>query len=126
MSLSDRYSSLGTLIISILSQITEDILLLPTLSQNDSLSLSQLYTPLLSLDQLFPRNKVMEYMPLWQRYKFVPQLLELDAQGILALWRNTRLRTAGWDAIDVNEILERRFGRAAEGVIREIRRDYTS
>lgn len=84
-----------------------------------------LFTPLLSLDSLFPRNRTTEFIPQWQRYKFIPQLLDLDAIGILALWRNGRLRAAGWQPEDVIEIVDRRFGRNAEGVIREIRGWYT-
>lgn len=32
------------------------------------------------------------------------------------------MRAAGWDAGDVIEILERRFERGVEGIVREIRR----
>ena len=122
----ERYLALGTLLISILSQITDDILFLPKLSPPDSFALSQLFAPLVQMEELFPRNRLSDYMPLWQRYKLVPQLLELDIQSILALWRNGRLKSAGWDAVDVIEILERRFGSTADWVIKEIRRDYIS
>jgi hypothetical protein len=65
---------------------------------------------------------MLEFIPAWGRYRLTPQLLELDMFEILALWRNGRLRSVGWDVTDITEILERRFGRGAEGVIREIRR----
>ena len=120
----ERYTALGPLLLTILSQVTEDMLLLPTLPQPDSSSLSQIFTPLLSLEGLFPRNRILEFIPPWGRYRLILQLLELDAFGILALWRNGRLRSVGWDATDTIEILERRFGRSADVVIREIRRQY--
>lgn len=122
----ERCSSLSPLITTVLSQVAEDFFLLPTLSPADTFSLSAIYTPLLSLDQLFPRNRVTEFMSLWPRYRLIPQLLELDANGILALWSNGRLKNAGWDAVDIIEIVQRRFGRGADPVIREIRRQYTS
>jgi hypothetical protein len=118
----ERYNALGPLILTILAQVTEDMLLLPTLSPSDSTSLSTVYSPLLQLDGLFPRNRITEFIPQWGRYKMFPQLLELDAFGILALWRNGRLRAVGWDATDTIEILDKRFGSNAAGVIREIRR----
>jgi len=120
----ERCIALSLLLQTILSQITEDFLLLPTLPQPDSSALSQIFSPLLSLEGLFPRNRIFEFIPAWGRYRVIPQLLELDMFGILALWRNGRLRSVGWDATDTIEILERRFGRAADGVIREIRRQY--
>ena len=63
-----------------------------------------------------------EFVPAFARYRAFPQLLEIDAWGILALWRNGRLRAAGWDAADTIEILDRRFGRSADAIIREIRK----
>jgi len=45
----------------------------------------------------------------------------MDLWGILALWRAGRVSGAGWEAEDVIEIVDRRFGREAEGVVREIR-----
>src|SRR6266496_2067472 len=120
----ERCTALGPILLTILSQVTEDILLLPTLPQLDSSSLSQIFSPLLSLEGLFPRNRIHEFIPPWGRYRLIPQLLELDAFGILTLWRHGRLRSVGWDATDTIEILERRFGRGADGVIREIRRQY--
>ena len=122
MNLDEECTALGTIILAILEQVTEDILLLPTLGQLDSSALSAIYSPLLSLDGLFPRNRIYEFMPSWGRYKMVPQLLELDASGILALWRTGRLSASGWDATDTIEIIDRRFGRNAESVVREIRR----
>jgi hypothetical protein len=120
----ERCIALSSVLLTILSQVTEDFLLLPTLPQPDSSALSQIFSPLLSLEGLFPRNRILEFIPTWGRYKLIPQLLELDMFGILALWRNGRLRSVGWDATDTTEILERRFGRGADGVIREIRRQY--
>lgn len=120
----ERCIALSPIVLSILSRVTEDFLLLPTLPQPDSSALSQIFLPLLSLEGLFPRNRMLEFIPAWGRYRSIPQLLELDMFGILALWRNGRLRSVGWDATDTIEILERRFGRSAEGVIREIRRQY--
>jgi hypothetical protein len=117
----ERCHALGPLIVSILQQMMEDIFLLPTLTQSDSSSLASLYSQLLSLENLFPRNRIIEYMPQWARYRAVPQLLEMDQNGILGLWRAGRLRSSGWEASDVIEIVERRFGRSADGVIRQIR-----
>jgi hypothetical protein len=118
----DRLNLLAPLILATLSQVTEDILLLPSLSPPDSQSLSSLYAPLLQVAGLFPRGRISEFVPPFTRYRVFPQLLEVDAWGILALWRNGRLRSAGWDAGDIIEILDRRFGRSAEGIAREIRR----
>ena len=120
----ERCTALSPIILTILSQATEDILLLPTLTQTDSTSLAELFSQLLQLDDLFPRNRIQEYIPQWGRYRVFPQLLELDAFGILALWRSGRLRSVGWDATDTIEIIDRRFGRSAEGIVREIRRQY--
>jgi len=125
MTPTSRFTALSTTMITILTQITEDVLLLPTLPQPDSSALSQLYSPLLTLENLFPRARITEFMPQWGKFKIIPQLLELDMLGILALWRNGKLRLAGWDATDTIEILDRRFGRNADGVVREIRRSYT-
>jgi hypothetical protein len=125
MTLDERCAALGPLIIAVCAQITEDILLLPTLNEPDSSSLATIFTPLLSMETLFPRGRVTEFMPTWQRYKFIPLLLESDGNGILALWRNGRLRAGGWEPEDVIEIVDRRFGREAEGVTREIRGWYT-
>jgi hypothetical protein len=125
MTLDERCAALGPLIITICAQITEDILLLPTLNEPDSSALATIFTPLLTLDTLFARGRVTEFMPTWQRYKLIPPLLELDGNGILALWRNGRLRAGGWEPEDVIEIIDRRFGRNAEGIIREIRGWYT-
>jgi hypothetical protein len=122
MALDERCTALGAIVLSILEQVTEDVLLLPTLTQLDSSALAAIYSPLLSLDILFPRNRIYEFMPSWGRYKVIPQLLELDANGILALWRTGRLSAAGWDATDTSEIIHRRFGRNADSVVREIRR----
>jgi len=97
-------------------------MLLPSLPPPDSSALSALYTPLLQLEGLFPRGKVTEFLPAFARYRGFPQLLEIDAGGILTLWRNGRLTRAGWDATDIIEILDRRFGRNADAIIREIRR----
>jgi len=107
-------------------QVSDDILLQPSLSPPEAFSLSQIYTPLLSLEQLFPRNRVAEFMPSYLRYRLIPQLLESEPNKILELWRNGRLGSAGWDAVDIIEILQKRFGRNADTVIREIRRQYTS
>ena len=126
MTLDERCSALAPLIITVMAQITDDLLLLPTLSPPETFYLAQIFTPLLSLDQLFPRNRLVEFMSLWPRYRLIPQLLELEATKILELWSNGRLRAAGWDAVDIIEILERRFGRDADSVIREIRQQYTS
>jgi hypothetical protein len=120
----DRFTSLSLLSRTTLSQITEDILLLPTLSPSETPVLSNLTSQLLSLETLFPRNRVTEYLPQWTKYKTLPQLLEMDLKGILTLWRTGRLMTAGWDGSDICEIVERRFGRSGEGVCREIRRGY--
>jgi hypothetical protein len=117
----ERCIALSPIVLAILSQVTEDFLLLPTLPRPDALALSQIFLPLLSLEGLFPRNRII---PAWGRYRSIPQLLELDMFGILALWRNGRLRSVGWNATDIIEILERRFGKGAEGVIWEIRRQY--
>jgi hypothetical protein len=121
MTLDERCHALGPLILTILQQMIEDIFLLPTLTQSDSSSLASLYSQLLSLENLFPRNRIIEYMPQWARYRVVPQLLEMDQNGILGLWRAGRLRSSGWEASDIIEIVERRFGRSADGVIRQIR-----
>jgi hypothetical protein len=126
MSPGDRYSATGALVMSVLSLTTDYILLLPSLPPAESEALSSLFALLLPLEQLFPRNRLSEYVPLWQQYKLVPQLLELDLQAILGLWRNGRLKASGWDAVDLMQILERRFGHNADGVIQEIRRDYLS
>jgi hypothetical protein len=126
MTLDERCSALSPLVITVMAQIADDILLLPTLSPSDTFSLAQIYTPLLSLDQLFPRNRVTDFMSAYPRYRLIPQLLELEPNKILDLWRNGRLRTAGWDAVDIIEILQRRFGRNADNVVKEIRRQYTS
>ena|SRR5579871_1153930 len=126
MTLDERCSALAPLITTVMAQITDDFLLLPTLSPPETFSLAQIFIPLLSLDQLFPRNRLVEFMSLWPRYRLIPQLLELEATKILELWSNGRLRAAGWDAVDIIEILERRIGRSADSVIREIRRQYTS
>jgi hypothetical protein len=106
---------------TVLQQMTDDIMLLPSLTQSDSSSLASLYSQLLSLENLFQRNRISEFIPIWARYRVVPQLLEMDPIGILGLWRAGRLRSAGWDASDVIEIVERRFGRSAEAVVRQIR-----
>jgi hypothetical protein len=122
MTLDERCTALSPIILTILAQITEDILLLPTLSQPDSSSLAELFAQILQLDDLFPRNRIQEFIPQWGRYRVFPQLLESDMSGILTLWRTGRLRSVGWDATDTIEILDRRFGRNAEAVVREIRR----
>jgi hypothetical protein len=122
MTLDERCTALSPIILTILAQITEDISLLPTLSQPDSSSLAELFAQILQLDDLFPRNRIQEFIPQWGRYRVFPQLLESDMSGILTLWRTGRLRSAGWDATDTIEILDRRFGRNAEAVVREIRR----
>src|SRR5438045_2819143 len=110
----EKYTSLSPIILSILAQVTEDILLLPTLPEADSSSLSELFSQLLQLDTLFPRGKIQDFVPQWGRYRVFPQLLELNAFGILSLWRSGRLRSVGWDATDTIEILDRRFGRSAD------------
>ena len=122
MSPQERFSALGPLILTTVGQVTEDILLLPTLPAADTATLAAIFAPLLSLDNLFPRNRVSEFMPSWAKYKLVPALLEGDIIGIIALWRSGRLSNVGWDGNDVIEIVERRFGRAADVLIREIRR----
>lgn len=118
----DRCTALGTMISGALEQLTDDILLLPTLSPPDSSALASLLAQVLSLDTLFPRNRVAEYVTNWSKYKFLQQLLECDLHTLLVLWRTGRLRTSGWDATDIIEFLNKRFGRSAEVVIREIRR----
>ena len=120
----EKYTSLSPIILSILAQVTEDILLLPTLPQPDSSSLSELFSQLLQLDTLFPRGRIQDFIPQWGRYRVLPQLLELNSLGILSLWRSGRLRSVGWDATDTIEILDRRFGRSADNIVREIRRQY--
>jgi|SRR5277367_2724753 len=123
----ERFSALGPLILTVVSQVTEDILLLPTLAPADTSALAAIFHPLLALEQLFPRGRVTEFMFSWGKYKLVPSLLEGDIVGITALWRSGRLSQMGWGADDVIEIVERRFGRTAEGIIREINRQrYTS
>ena len=123
----ERFTALGPLILTVVSQITEDILLLPTLTPADTSALAAIFAPLLILEQLFPRTRVTEFMFSWGKYKLVPSLLEGDIPGITALWRSGRLSQTGWGADDVIEIVERRFGRMAEGIVREIRRQqYTS
>jgi hypothetical protein len=120
----DRYISLSILLSAAVSQITEDIILLPTLTVGETSVLAPLLSQLLSLENMYPRSRISEYIPPWGRYKIFPQLLDMDLKGILTLWRTGRLKSSGWDANDVCEIVERRFGRAGEGVCREIRRDY--
>jgi len=100
----------------------EDILLLPTLAAAETAALAALFIPLLSMENLFPRNRVTEFMPSWGKYKLVPTLLEGDVAGITGLWRTGRVSSSGWDGSDVVEILERRFGHAADGLVREIRK----
>jgi len=120
----DRLTSLSLLATTTLTQTTEDILLLPTLSASESPVLASLTSQLLSLENLFPRNRVNDYMPQWGKYRVLPQLLEMDLKGILMLWRTGRLKGIGWDGGDICEIVERRFGRSGDGVCREIRRGY--
>jgi hypothetical protein len=116
----DRLTMLGPLVLQTLSQITEEFLLFPHLPPQDSSALSTLFSPLLQLEGLFPRGRAPEG---FAKYKVFPALLESDPQGILALWRMGRLKSVGWDAFDVIEILEKRFGtRNVEGIVREIRR----
>jgi hypothetical protein len=126
----ERFSALGPIILTAVGQVTEDIQLLPTLPPSDTAALVSLFMPLLSLENLFPRNRVTEFMPSWGKYKLVPTLLEGDIGGITGLCRSGRMNSSGWDGNDVVEILQRRFGHAADGLIREIRRkeyaQYTS
>jgi hypothetical protein len=119
MAENDRLAILAPLVLQILTQITEEFLLLPHLPPQDSTALSALFSPFLQLEGLFPRGRVPEG---FAKFKVFPALLESDPQGILALWRMGRLKGAGWDAFDVIEILEKRFGRSVEGIVREIRR----
>jgi hypothetical protein len=103
------------------TQITEDILLLPSLSASTTVHLSPLLSRFIVLEQLFPRGRMSEFVPEWGRFRMLQGLLEMDLWGILALWRAGRVSGAGWEAEDVIEIVDRRFGREAEGVVREIR-----
>ena len=121
LSVEERDSLLARTVTSVLEAVIKDIIHLPSLPQSDSSATVALFTPLLSLEDLFPRNRINEFIPSWPRYKFVPQLLELPSNGISTLWRSGRLRSVGWDANDVIEIVERRFGRGAEELVREIR-----
>lgn len=121
MTADERCQALGPLIMTVLQQMTDDIMLLPTLTHSDTSSLASLYSQLLSMENLFQRNRISEFIPVWARYRVVPQLLEMDQMGILGLWRSGRLQSAGWEASDVIEIIERRFGRSAEAVVRQIR-----
>jgi hypothetical protein len=118
----DHYAALSNLILTVLREVTEATLLLPSLSPPDCAVLTTIYLSLLSLERLFPSNRINEFMPFWTHYKIIPQLLELDALGILALWRNGKLRAAKWDAMDTIELVNRRFGRTAEKIVKEIRR----
>src|SRR5271155_955775 len=111
MTTDERCTALSRLLVPILSQILDDYLLLPTISPSDSSFLSGLLTPLLSLEQLFPRGKITEFIPPWPRYKFLPQLLELDHPQILALWNSGRLR-GFWDGFDLIDLVSKRFGAA--------------
>lgn len=116
----DRLSLLAPLVLQIVSQITEEFLLLPHLPPQDASALSALFSPLLQLEGLFPRGRAPDG---FAKYKVFPALLESDPHGVLALWRMGRLKGVGWDAFDVIEILDKRFGtRNVEGIVREIRR----
>jgi len=117
----ERDSLLARIITAVLEAVIEDITLLPSLPQHDSSAMSAIFLPLLSLEDLFPRNRIIDIIPSWPRYKVLPQLLESTSSAILGLWRSGRLRSAGWDANSVIDIVEKRFGRSAEDVVREIR-----
>ena len=124
MTTEDRFTSLSILLSTAVSQMTEDIILLPTLTAGETSILAPLLSQLLSLENIFPRNRIGEYVPQWGKYKIFPPLLDMDLKGVLTLWRTGRLKSSEWDGSDICEIIERRFGRAGEGVCREIRRGY--
>jgi hypothetical protein len=121
----ERYTALSRILLPLLTQITEDYLLLPTLPPTSPSPLSTLLTPLLSLEHLFPRGRITDFIPSWPRYRFLQQFLDLAPEQILALWGTGRGR-GYWDVYELVEVVGKRFGVRGEETIRALRREYGS